>query len=76
MADLYPENTREAHRRSVALGVDMVEIDCWLTGDGTLVCRHDSTLDRTMTGSGHTHDLRLATATALQVNAGAWFAAA
>jgi glycerophosphoryl diester phosphodiesterase len=76
MADLYPENTLEAYRGSVALGVDVVEIDCWLTDDGTLVCLHDSTVDRTTTGSGFTHDLESATATALRVDAGAWFAAA
>jgi glycerophosphoryl diester phosphodiesterase len=76
MADLYPENTLEAYRGSVALGIDVVEIDCWLTGDGTLVCMHDSTLDRTTNGSGNTHDLRVATATALRVDAGSWFAPA
>ena len=76
MADLYPENTLEAYRGSVALGIDVVEIDCWLTGDGTLVCMHDSTLDRTTTGSGNTRDLRMATTTALRVDAGSWFAAA
>ena len=47
MANLYPENTLEAYRGSVALGVEMVEEDCWLTRDGGLVCLHDPKVDRT-----------------------------
>ena len=47
MANVYPENTLEAYRGAVALGVDVVEPDCWLTRDGGLVCLHDATVDRT-----------------------------
>ena len=42
MANVYPENTLEAYRGTVALGVEMVEPDCWLTRDGGLVCLHDA----------------------------------
>ena len=48
----YPENTLEAYRNAIALGVEMIECDVNITGDGTLVMMHDSTLDRTTTGTG------------------------
>jgi glycerophosphoryl diester phosphodiesterase len=73
MANVYPENTLEAYRGTVALGVDVVETDCWLSRDGGLVCLHDATLDRTTTGSGPTHDLTLPGALVLRVDAGRWF---
>ena len=48
----YPENTLEAYRRAIELGVEMIECDVNITRDGTLVMMHDPTLDRTTTGSG------------------------
>jgi Glycerophosphoryl diester phosphodiesterase family len=33
MANVYPENTLEAYRGTVALGVAALESDCWLTRD-------------------------------------------
>lgn len=48
----YPENTREAYRRAIELGVDMIECDVNITRDGTLVMMHDATLDRTINGGG------------------------
>jgi glycerophosphoryl diester phosphodiesterase len=75
MANVYPENTLEAYRGTVALGVDVVEPDCWLTRDGTLVCLHDATVDRTTDGSGDTAELTLPDAEVLHVDAGTWFAA-
>jgi glycerophosphoryl diester phosphodiesterase len=47
-----PENTLEAYRKAIELGVEMIECDVNITRDGTLVMIHDSTLDRTTTGSG------------------------
>jgi glycerophosphoryl diester phosphodiesterase len=76
MANVYPENTLEAYRAAVALGVDVVEPDCWLTRDGALVCLHDATVDRTTDGSGNTAELTLPGAEVLHVDAGTWFAAA
>jgi glycerophosphoryl diester phosphodiesterase len=76
MANVYPENTLEAYRGTVALGVDAVEPDCWLTRDGALVCLHDATVDRTTDGSGNTAELTLPDAEVLHVDAGTWFAAA
>ncbi len=42
---LYPENTLEGFERTLALGVDVLEMDVVLTGDGTLVVHHDLRLD-------------------------------
>ena len=47
-----PENTLEAYRKAIDLGVEMIECDVNVTGDGTLVMMHDPTLDRTTTGTG------------------------
>ena len=48
----YPENTLEAYRNAIELGVEMIECDVNITRDGKLVMMHDSTLDRTTTGTG------------------------
>src|SRR5215211_3161314 len=48
----YPENTLEAYRKAIELGVEMIECDVNITRDGKLVMIHDSTLDRTTTGTG------------------------
>src|SRR5215216_2369261 len=48
----YPENTLEAYRKAIELGVEMIECDVNITSDGTLVMMHDPTLDRMTTGSG------------------------
>jgi glycerophosphoryl diester phosphodiesterase len=76
MANVYPENTLEAFRGTLACGLDMVEPDCWFTRDGGLVCMHDGSVDRTTDGSGATDRLTTAGVRALRVDAGRWFAAA
>ena len=48
----YPENTLDAYRKAIELGVEMIECDVNITRDGKLVMIHDSTLDRTTTGTG------------------------
>jgi glycerophosphoryl diester phosphodiesterase len=48
----YPENTLEAYRKAIELGVEMIECDVNITRDGQLVMMHDSTLDRTTNGVG------------------------
>src|SRR5688572_32757922 len=48
----YPENTLEAYRKAIELGVEMIECDVNITRDGQLVMMHDSTLDRTTNGAG------------------------
>jgi glycerophosphoryl diester phosphodiesterase len=49
----YPENTLEAYRKAIELGVEMIECDVNVTRDGKLVMMHDSTLNRTTNGTGH-----------------------
>ena len=48
----FPENTMEAYRKAIELGVEMIECDVNITRDGKLVMMHDATLDRTTSGSG------------------------
>jgi glycerophosphoryl diester phosphodiesterase len=47
-----PENTHEAYRKAIELGVEMIECDVNMTRDGQLVMIHDWTLDRTTNGTG------------------------
>ena len=55
-----PENTIESFRQAIDLGVDALELDVHLSGDGHVVVIHDSTLDRTTSGSGRVERLTLA----------------
>jgi glycerophosphoryl diester phosphodiesterase len=66
-----PENTIESFRQAVDLGVDALELDVHLSSDGHVVVTHDSTLDRTTSGSGRVERLTLADIRA--VDAGARF---
>ena len=59
-ADLWPENTLQGFRGSIALGCDFIESDLQLTRDGELVLCHDSTVDRTTDGTGTIAELTLA----------------
>lgn len=56
---LWPPNTLYAYRRSVELGVDVLEMDIHMTVDGAIVVRHDPTVDATTDGSGAIRDLTL-----------------
>ena len=47
-----PENSILSFEAAGKLGFDYIETDVIMTRDGTLVCIHDSTLDRTTNGSG------------------------
>ena len=66
-----PENTLEAYRRAIELGIDMIECDVNSTSDGELVMIHDWSLDRTTDGSGPVRALRLEEIARL--DAGSWF---
>jgi glycerophosphoryl diester phosphodiesterase len=46
-ARLWPENSLRAFRESLALGVDLVELDLHMAADGALAVIHDATLRRT-----------------------------
>ena len=49
---IAPDNTLGAGRYAKSKGVSCIEFDVWLTDAGQLVCMHDTTLDRTTTGTG------------------------
>jgi glycerophosphoryl diester phosphodiesterase len=66
-----PENTRAAFVRAIALGADMVELDCQMTRDGAVVVIHDETVERTTNGRGRVRDHTLKEIKAL--DAGSWF---
>jgi glycerophosphoryl diester phosphodiesterase len=51
-AALWPENSLRAFRESLALGVDLLELDVHLSADGRVVVIHDATLDRTTDATG------------------------
>ena len=47
-----PENSLAAIEHSIAVGVDVVELDLQMTKDSVLIVMHDGTLNRTTTGKG------------------------
>lgn len=55
-----PENSLQAIKNCMAMGVDMVEIDLKKTKDGQLILLHDKTIDRTTTEKGNPEDYTLA----------------
>lgn len=55
----FPENSLQAIKNCITMGVDMVEIDVRQTKDGALVLMHDDTIDRTTTGTGNVGDWTL-----------------
>lgn len=48
----HPENTMLAFREAVAMGVDVLESDLYLTKDGYLVYNHDAYIDETCNING------------------------
>lgn len=56
-AALYPQNTMVSFEKAVALGVDSIETDVWMTKDGNLVLMHDADVGSTTNGSGLINDL-------------------
>lgn len=50
--DEHPHSTPYAYAESAAAGVDMLDFDVQLTGDGVLVVQHDDDVIRTTNGSG------------------------
>lgn len=56
----YPENTMEAFRAAIEMGVDQIETDVRITKDGELVLIHDETVNRTTNSEGKVCDMTLA----------------
>ncbi|QEW06743.1 glycerophosphoryl diester phosphodiesterase [Nitrincola iocasae] len=71
---LAPENTLAAMSLSKKLGVDWVELDANLMGDGTVVVFHDDRLERLTNGQGMLMDLSVEDLAGL--DAGSHFSAA
>jgi len=66
----HPENTLDAFREAIRLGVQMIEFDVALTRDKQLVLMHDETIDRTTNGKGPVSGKTLAELKKL--DAGSW----
>lgn len=54
-----PENSLQAFKNCIDMGVDMIEIDLHKTKDGQLVLMHDNTINRTTDGKGKVSDYTL-----------------
>ncbi len=54
-----PHSTMFAFREAARAGVDVLEMDVQLTGDGVLIVQHDDTVDRTTERRGTVRDFTL-----------------
>lgn len=54
-----PENSVAAIEHSIAVGVDVVELDLQLSKDSVLIVMHDAALNRTTTGKGRIDECTL-----------------
>ncbi|EUJ37125.1 glycerophosphodiester phosphodiesterase family protein [Brochothrix campestris] len=70
----YPENSVAAFEATHRYGVEWLETDISILGDGTVIIMHDDTLDRTTNQSGHLAELSAADIAATSV--GEWFGTA
>ena len=52
----FTENSPEAFRAAVELGVDGVELDVWICKTGEPVVFHDRQLERVTNGAGNIYD--------------------
>lgn len=66
-----PEHTFFAYDLAMAMDVDMLECDLFLTKDEVPVCIHDTTVDRTSDGTGEVSSFTLAQLRELDF--GTWF---
>ncbi len=56
----YPEHTMAAYDAALTSGVRAIEVSVNVTADNVPVCIHDTTLDRTTTGTGPVSDMTYA----------------
>lgn len=54
-----PENSLQAYKLAIEMGVDIIEVDLNKTSDGVIVIMHDETIDRTTNGKGKPSDYTL-----------------
>ncbi len=69
--NVHPHSTPFAYGESASAGVDMLDFDVQLSGDGVLVVQHDDTVERTTDGSGKVADMTYDELNAL--DAAYWF---
>jgi glycerophosphoryl diester phosphodiesterase len=62
-----PENTLLSFKLAVEQGASALELDAQLTADGAVAVFHDSTVDRTTSGTGRFSDLTLAEIKSLSI---------
>jgi glycerophosphoryl diester phosphodiesterase len=55
-----PENSLQAYRSAIAMGVDIIEVDLEMSKDSVIIILHDHTLNRSTTGKGKPSDYTLA----------------
>lgn len=65
-----PENSIQAFKNCIEMGVDIIEIDVRITKDGVPIIIHDETLDRTTTGTGYVKDWTLDSLQTLSLRTG------
>ena len=65
-----PENSLQAYRNCIDMGVDMIEIDIHKTKDNQFIVMHDATVDRTTNGKGKIADMTLADIKKLYLKSG------
>lgn len=70
-SEYYPENTLKAYVEASKAGFFGWETDPWVSTDGVWFNMHDSTLDRTTTGTGSTTGFTIAQLKALKIDGGA-----
>lgn len=63
------ENSIASSLKAIELGVDIIEVDVKTTKDGHLILMHDSSIDRTTTGTGQVEELTLAEIKAFKLKA-------
>ena len=63
------ENSIASSLRAIELGVDIIEVDVKTTKDGHLILMHDSSIDRTTTGTGKVEELTLSEIKAFKLKA-------
>ncbi|SDS73075.1 glycerophosphoryl diester phosphodiesterase [Mucilaginibacter mallensis] len=55
-----PENSIQAYKQAIEMGVDVIEVDLNMTKDSVVVIMHDDLIDRTTDGKGKPSDYTLA----------------
>ena len=68
---LAPENTFSAFQAALDHGINWIETDVDILGDGTPIVMHDTSLDRTTDHAGLYYDLEVADLAS--IDAGSWF---